>query len=253
MGVPRLLNKMKKKTLKLLLFVIIAISIWIYYYLIFFYLLLSLYLYFAYKKLAQLRSNYPSWEMFNQNLKRNYEFAIIGGSSAYKTVKKYALKEDFMNWTLPEQHFLMCFQCIKHYFGILKEHGEIYMLIDDKDLLLQDKRDCLPFHRTIFHPWLFERIALWRICIFSPLWILKCYGVRIYSLYTKCKCDTSSNIKIVEDMALFLRERDLNLILVPLKTTENLMNFAEECKNVQVKCIDDFLKQCECRFNMRLA
>lgn len=246
MGLSWLLNNMKKKILELLLLVVIVISVCICYYLILFYLLLGVYLYLAYKKITQLRSNFPSWEIFNQNLKRNYDFAIIGGSSAYMTVRKHSINKNFMNWTLPEQHFLMCFQCIKHYFGILKKHGKVYILISEKELLLQDKRICLPFHRTIFHPWLYERIALWRICIFSPLWILKCYGVRTFSMYVKHKCNADNNMKIIEDIALFLKERDLDLILVPLKTSESLMNFAKKYKNIQVKCLNDFLKQCGC-------
>lgn len=77
------------------------------------------------RKVSQLRKQFPNWEMFNNNLKRNYDFVVIGNSLGYDIYENIPHKYNSLCWALPNQQFYMQMQVIKHFFSIIRQTGGV--------------------------------------------------------------------------------------------------------------------------------
>lgn len=172
------------------------------------------------RKVSQLRKQFPNWEMFNNNLKRNYDFAVIGNSLGYDIYENIPHKFNSLCWALPSQQFYMQKQVINHFFSIIRQTGgRIYQIVSQRELMEIDRKKVLPFHYLILHPWLYpDNHNIKRhfpfIWIVSPLWFLKVLHVNMPTVNVKVGQALIPNLAQIKKIEQFCVERNIEYVLV---------------------------------------
>lgn len=219
MGMPRFLI-MKKKFVKIFIVCVaiccVLICKWS--------LLLFLAFYFmtAFTKriIARLRENFPNWELFNRNLNRNYDYAVIGNSSGYNAYRKIPHMRNCLCWALPDQQFYMQKQVLNHFFSILKStDGWLFQVTSQKELMEVDKKKVLSFHYSILHPWLYpdnhnRKQKLPYLWILNPMWFLKIIHINLFINNRTDSQALGSNLMQIRETVLFCKERNIKYTLV---------------------------------------
>lgn len=212
---------MKKKLIKLF---VVCLAIWCVY-ICQWSLILFLFSYcmtfVSKRKLAHLKERFPNWEIFNRNLKRNYDFAVIGNSLGYNVYNKLPCLQNGLCWALPDQQFYMQKQVISHFFSIIKQTGggKIVQVTSRRELMEMDRRKVLSFHYSILHPWLYpdnhkRKKMLPYLWMLHPIWFLKIQHVNFLQ-YNKSNGEAlSSNLLQIKETALFCTERNIDYVLV---------------------------------------
>lgn len=170
------------------------------------------------KIVDRLFAKFPVWTNFNKNLSRLYPFLLVGGSKAYRTFKSKPLDADkVVDLTLPQQNIFCCYECIRHFFSILREGSGVVCLAISESELHNDNKDLLPFHYKVFKSSLYpdkshnSRKVNYPL-LFQPLWILECVGFP--AMLTKYNGGGVNHL--VSEINDFCEERSLSFTLVLL-------------------------------------
>lgn len=165
----------------------------------------------------QLINRFPTWEHFNRNLTRNYDSLIVGSTAAYMSMlNNKTADSNSLNLSIPDQQITMIFEIIKHFFSIVREGGEIVIILSESELKETDKKEILPIHRMILHPWLYPKTK-WAIrnmkypLLLQPVWALRCMGIKIPHIFLNSSKE--QNLIMIDEIKRFCEERTLQFQL----------------------------------------
>jgi len=166
-----------------------------------------------------LQDRYPNWKGFNKNLTRNYDILVVGGTDAYIRLLKTAYNpQKVLNLTLPDQSWWMSYECILHFFSIVKNGGRIIFVTSDTDNTSLDKSSALSFHHTILRSWYYPiskgiRRKVRLSWLFNPIWMLKCQGFNIGKSSIKSILEDQH---FWENISMFCEEREIHFERISL-------------------------------------
>lgn len=178
------------------------------------------------KRIEKIVARFPNWTNFNNNLTRNYDTIVLGGTEAYLKLQKQVLDEKkVLNLSVPQQGLYMSCQVLRHSSSILKDGGTVFILMSKDEINLKDSRQPLPLHNTVLRQWFFPKNKWTRYqmkypFIFQPLWTMQCYGIKINE--SKKPCDPSENVKILKEMSDYCKERDLKFYIISHNVDSNI-------------------------------
>ena len=226
--------------------VLLALLLIIYPYIIIVYLIIFILHKLQNNKIKELQLKFPTWNVFNHNLRRNYPNIVIGNSEGYWSIQNQKNKnDDILDLTLPEQSFIMQFDVLKHFFSIARDGGCVFLFLRESELCSVDKMIVLPFHYSILHPWLFPRTRKQKIklrfsWLFMPLWLFKCLGVRIRLSQPKSQKNAEMNLNIIKEISRFCKERNLLFQMILLdKWHEDVLEWLRS-ENISFRFFEEF-------------